>query len=162
MDIVIRATTIFFLIWLVTRGTGKRELAEITPFELVLLVIMGDLVQQGVTQDDRSLTGAVIAVLTITFWVLLFDSLTFRSKRLQKVFEGVPTVIVHEGSVVEKALAYERISVDEVAAAARGQGIGNLADVRLGVLEPGGTFSFILDDGPDDQQSGRQGGPSAS
>jgi len=136
MDIVIRATTIFFLIWLVTRGTGKRELAEITPFELVLLVIMGDLVQQGVTQDDRSLTGAVIAVLTITFWVLLFDSLTFRSKRLQKVFEGVPTVIVHEGSVVEKALAYERISVDEVTAAARGQGIGNLADFGSACSSP--------------------------
>src|SRR4051812_14278556 len=162
MDIVIRATVIFFVIWIVTRGTGKRELAELTPFELVLLVIMGDLVQQGVTQDDRSLTGAVIAVLTITLLVLVFDTLTFRSKRLKKVFDGQPTVIVHNGTPIEAAMDYERISLDDVAEAARSQGIADLGDVRLGVLEPGGTFSFILDDGPDRQQHRPRGGRNVS
>ncbi|MEY2433083.1 MAG: hypothetical protein QOC92_2808 [Acidimicrobiaceae bacterium] len=152
MDIVVRASAIFFMLWLVTRGMGKRELAQMSPFELILLVTMGDLIQQGVTHNDRSITGAVLAVITITFWVLLFSIITHRSAAVQGVFEGVPVVILRDGRPIDEVLDLERITADEVAGEARSQGIGDLRDIRIGVLEPDGTFSFILHDGPSSQQ----------
>ncbi len=162
MDIVIRASVIFFLIWLITRGMGKRELAQMSPFELVLLVTVGDLIQQGVTQDDRSITGAVIAVSTLTFWVVLFSMITHKFERAAKVFEGVPVVVVRDGEPIDAAMNYERVNLSEVEGEARTQGIANLRDVRLGVLEPDGTFSFILYDGPTAQQHRPQRKPDAS
>jgi uncharacterized membrane protein YcaP (DUF421 family) len=153
MDIVVRATAIFALLWLVTRGMGKRELAQMSSFELILLVTMGDLIQQGVTQDDRSITGAGLAVATITFWVLLFAIITNRSRRIERVFGGIPVVVIRDGQPVPEAMKLERITLEEVAGEARGQGIDNLALVRVGVLEPEGAFSFILYDGPSSQQA---------
>jgi uncharacterized membrane protein YcaP (DUF421 family) len=152
MDIFIRATVIFFLLWAITRTTGKRELAEMSAFDLILLVIVGDLVQQGVTQDDRSITGAVIAVTTIAAWVIVFSYLSFRSKRVSEVMSGLPVVVVRDGQPLEHLLAGERLQLDDLAEAARSQGIGDLRDVRVGILEPDGQFSFVLFDGRIDQQ----------
>jgi len=152
MDIFIRATVIFFLLWVITRSTGKRELAEMSAFDLILLVIVGDLVQQGVTQDDRSITGAVIAVTTIAAWVIVFSYLSFRSKRVSEVMSGLPVVVVRDGEPLEHLLAGERLQLDDLAEAARAQGIGDLRDVRVGILEPDGQFSFVLFEGRIDQQ----------
>lgn len=151
MEIVVRATVIFFFLWALTRALGKRELAEMSAFELVLLVVVGDLIQQGVTQEDYSLTGAMLATGTIGLWVLLFGYLTFRLRRLQPVFEGVPVVVVRDGRPIEEAMRIERVDVDEVKEAARNQGIADLAEVRCGVLEPDGRFSFIKADGAQTQ-----------
>ena len=147
MEVVIRATVVFFFLWAMTRALGKRELAEMTAFELVLLVVVGDLVQQGVTQEDYSLTGAVLAAGTIGLWVLVFAYASYRSRRLQPLLEGMPVIVVHNGQPVEPALRVERLHLDEVKEAARNQGIADLADVRLGVLEPDGRFSFLTGDG---------------
>jgi uncharacterized membrane protein YcaP (DUF421 family) len=152
MDIFIRATIIFFLLWCITRSMGKRELAEMSAFDLILLVIVGDLVQQGVTQDDRSITGAVIAVSTIAAWVILFSYLSFRSQRVSEVMSGLPVVVVRDGRPVEPLLANERLRLDDLEEAARAQGIGDLRDVRVGILEPDGQFSFVLFEGPTGQQ----------
>ncbi len=152
MDIFIRATVIFFLLWFVTRAMGRRELSEMSTFDLVLLVIVGDLVQQGVTQDDRSVTGAVIAVATIASWVIVFSYLSFRSKRVGEVMSGLPVVVVRDGEPLQHLLAGERLRLDDVSEAARAQGIGDLRDVRVGILEPDGQFSFVLFDGRPDQQ----------
>ena len=153
MDIVVRATIIYFLLWMVTRGLGKRELSEMSAFDLVLLVIVGDLVQQGVTQDDRSITGAVIAVATITAWLILFSYVSFRSKKVNDVLGGLPVVVVRDGEPLPNLLAQERLRLDDVAEAARNQGIADLADVRVGILEPDGQFSFVLYGGRTDQQA---------
>lgn len=158
MEIVVRATVIFFFLWFLTRSLGKRELAEFTAFELVLLVVIGDLVQQGVTQEDYSLTGAMLAAGTIGLWVLAFAYLSFKFSRTSKVLEGVPVVVVRDGRAVEDALRVERLNVDEVCEAARNQGIADLAEVRVGVLEPDGKFSFITNGGgqheaPEDHQA---------
>ncbi len=146
MEIVIRATVIFFFLWGMTRALGKRELAEMSAFELVLLVVVGDLIQQGVTQEDYSLTGAMLAAGTIGIWVLVFGYISFKSKKLQPMLEGVPVVVVRDGRPVEAAMAIERVKVDEVKEAARNQGIADLSEVRCGVLEPDGKFSFITAD----------------
>jgi uncharacterized membrane protein YcaP (DUF421 family) len=147
MEIVVRATVIFFFLWLLTRGLGKRELSELSAFELLLLVVVGDLVQQGVTQEDYSVTGAVLAVGTIAIWVLVFSFLSFKAKPLRSMLEGVPVVVLREGQPLDDVLKIERLTREELCEEARVQGIGDLREIRVGVLEPDGKFSFIKYDG---------------
>jgi uncharacterized membrane protein YcaP (DUF421 family) len=147
MDIVVRAAFVFLFIWLVLRALGKRELGELTAFELVLLFVIGDLVQQSITQNDTSITAAVLAISTITLLILAQSYAAFRWKCLRPVLEGDPVVIVHEGRVVLPTLRRERMTEDDVHEAAREQGIGDLAAVRVAILEPGGKISFITENG---------------
>ena len=146
MEIVVRATVIFFFLYLLTRIMGKRELAQLSAFELILLVTIGDLVQQGVTQEDMSLTGNMLAVGTIGVWILLLSYLSYRFKGAGSALEGIAVVIVRDGEILEDALHVERLTDDEVLAEAREQGIDDLAKVRVGILEADGKFSFIQDD----------------
>lgn len=147
MEIVVRSTAIFFFIWLLTRAMGKRELAEMTAFELILLVTIGDLVQQAVTQEDMSVTGAILAVGTIGAWILIFSYTTFRWRRTEPLLIGVPVVVVRDGEPVEEALKLERVPLDEVLQAARQQGIDDLREVKVGIIEADGRFSFIRFEG---------------
>jgi uncharacterized membrane protein YcaP (DUF421 family) len=147
MELILRATVVFFFLWIVTKGMGKRELSQMSPFELILLVTLGDLIQQGVTADDRSITGAALAVSTLTFWILLVSWVTFRSRRVRDAFEGLPVVVIREGELVPEMMKLERLTEEEVGQEARQQGIANLADVAIGILESDGTFSFVLRDG---------------
>src|SRR5205807_7417904 len=143
MQIIVRASIMFLLLWVVMRIMGRKELAEISPFELVLLVVMGDLIQQGVTQQDNSLVGATAAVSTFVLWILLFSYLSFRSKRLGKLLQGQPVILVSQGEILSGMLRYERLTVDDVKDAAREQGIADIAQVALRVLEPDGKISFV-------------------
>jgi uncharacterized membrane protein YcaP (DUF421 family) len=143
MEIVLRSAAVFVFLWFLTRIIGKKELAEISSFELVLLVVIGDLVQQGVTQEDMSVTGAILAVGTIALLVVSMSYVSFRWKRADRVVEGVPVVIVSDGRMVTESMDVERLTEDEVVSSAREQGIGDIADVRFGVLEPDGKFSFV-------------------
>jgi len=152
MEVIVRATIIYFVLWALARGVGKRELSEMTAFELILLVTMGDLIQQGATQEDMSLTGAALAVGTLAMWIVLFSYLSWRFRPLRPVLEGVPVVVVHHGRPLDDVLAIERLTLDEVCEAARNQGIDDLADVDIGVLEPDGKFSFLKASGRGDQQ----------
>jgi uncharacterized membrane protein YcaP (DUF421 family) len=144
VDIVIRSAVVFLLLWVVTRALGKRELSEMTAFEMVLLITVGDLVQQGATQEDMSLTGAALAVSTIALLVLATSFVSFRWRGARRLVEGAPVLVVYDGQVRDEALRLERITRDEVDEAARNQGIARLADVRWGVLEPDGRFSFVV------------------
>ena len=146
MDIPIRATFAFFFLWGLTRALGKRELGQMSAFELVLLITVGDLVQQGVTQEDYSITGAVLATGTVALWVLVFAYLSFRSGRARRTIEGEPVLIVRDGEPLLSALRIERLTVDEVLEEAREQGIDRLGQVRFGFLEPDGKFSFLTVD----------------
>ncbi|HYH47938.1 MAG TPA: YetF domain-containing protein [Acidimicrobiia bacterium] len=143
MEIILRATAIYFFLWLLTRALGKRELAEMTAFELLLLMVVGDLIQQGVTQEDTSVTGAVLAVGTIAVWILIFSWLGYRFRPVRKLVEGVPVVVVRNGRPIEPALKLERVALEELLESARNQGIANLRDIDLAILEPSGQFSFL-------------------
>jgi uncharacterized membrane protein YcaP (DUF421 family) len=143
MQIVVRAAVLYLFIWLVTRGMGRKELSEMSAFELILFVVFGDLIQQGVTGDDRSITGAALAVTTFALLTVLFSYVAFKSKSAQRMLQGVAVVIVRDGRVLEDVLALERLRVADVEDAAREQGIGDLADVELGALEADGRFSFL-------------------
>ncbi len=146
MELVIRVSIVFIFLWAMMRALGKRELAEMTAFELVLLVIVGDLVQQGITQQDTSVTGTIIILSTIAIWVLGLSYAGFRSQRANAVVEGVPVVVVRDGAILDAVLSTERVSRDELIGSARQQGIADLATVRCGILEPDGRFSFIVNE----------------
>ena len=143
MDIVLRAVVAYLFILLLTRVVGRRELGTLEPFDLILLVTIGDLVQQGVTQNDFSVTGAVLAVGTIGVLTVVFSYLPWRFKVLRPILEGVPSILVEDGDVVEKNLKRHRLTREEVAAAARMENIASLSQVRWAVLETNGQVSFI-------------------
>jgi uncharacterized membrane protein YcaP (DUF421 family) len=143
MDIVIRATVLFVFVWLLTRIVGRRELSTLEPFDLILLVVLGDLIQQGVTQNDFSVTGAVLAGGTFALMTILFSYLGFRARWLQPVLEGDPVILVERGKVIEKNLRRNRITLEELAAQARGSEIAKLDQIEWAVLETSGHISFI-------------------
>lgn len=146
MEIVARASVMFLFLFLLTRGSKRRTLADFAPFELLLLVTIGDIVQQAVTQEDMSITGGVLAASTFAFWVTVLSFVTWRWPRVNAVVDGVPLVIVKDGEAIERVLRIERLPLSEVYEAARQHGIESLDRVRLAVLEPTGKISFILAD----------------
>jgi uncharacterized membrane protein YcaP (DUF421 family) len=143
VDLVARAVIVFFVIFLITRVVGRRELSTMEPFDLILLVVTGDLVQQGVTQSDYSLTGAITVIATIALLTVLLSYLSFKVPRLRPAIDGEPLVLVQDGEVIERNLRRERITHDELLAEARLQQIASLDEVRFAVLETNGAISFI-------------------
>jgi uncharacterized membrane protein YcaP (DUF421 family) len=143
MDIVTRALFAFLLVFLITRLIGRRELSSLEPFDLILLVVLGDLIQQGVTQSDMSVTGAVLAAGTFAVMVLAVSYTGFRFPRLQPLLDPQPLIVVQDGEVIEANLRKERMTVDELLTEARQQQIGSLDEVRWAVLESNGKVSFI-------------------
>jgi uncharacterized membrane protein YcaP (DUF421 family) len=143
MDIVARATVIFLVVFVVLRVVGRRELGNLEPFDLILLVVLGDLVQQGVTQSDYSVTGAIIAILTIAVLTVLVSYLGFRFRRLRPLLEGEPIILFADGRPIERNMRRERITLDDLAAEARLQNLASLDEVRLAVLEASGQISII-------------------
>ena len=143
MDIVVRATVAFVLIAVVTRLIGRRELSGLEPFDLILLVVLGDLIQQGVTQSDYSLTGMVLVICTLAVLTTLLSFVGFRVGGLRRLLEGTPLVLIEDGRVVDRNLRRERIRIEEVAAAARAQGVASLEEVRFAILETNGQISII-------------------
>ena len=143
MDIVIRAAVIFVFVFLLTRMLGRRELSSLEPFDLILLVVTGDLVQQGVTQNDESLTGALLAISTIGLLTVALSYLAFKFKRLRPILNGEPIVLVEDGEVIEANLRRQRLTREEIGAEARLEGISSLAEIRWAILETDGRISFV-------------------
>src|SRR3954454_1426477 len=104
MDLVLRAAIVFFLIFVITRVVGRRELGKLEPFDLIMLIVIGDLVQQGVTQSDNSLTGTFLVISVICLRPVLLSFLGFRSPRLRPLLGGEPLVLVEDGRVIERNL----------------------------------------------------------
>jgi uncharacterized membrane protein YcaP (DUF421 family) len=143
MDIVIRAGIVFFLIMFVTRTVGRRELSSLQPFDLILLVVLGDLVQQGVTQSDYSLTGVALAIFTFGALTVAVSYVSFKFPRIRPLLDGEPVIIVQDGKLIDANLRRERLTPQEVAEEARQQHIISLDDVQWAVLESNGKISFI-------------------
>ena len=143
MDLVLRAAVAFLFVFLLTRVIGRRELSSMEPFDLILLVMIGDLVQQGVTQNDFSVTGALLVGSTIALMTLGVSYASFRFRRLRPVLEGEPVIVVEDGKPIDRNLRRNRITVEELLAAARQNAIGSLDEVRWAVLETNGRISFL-------------------
>jgi len=143
VDIVIRAAIGFAFVLFLTRVVGRRELSSLQPFDLIMLVMLGDLVQQGITQNDFSVTGLMLAGGTIGVLTVAVSYLGFRFRVLRPVLEGEPLILVQDGEPIEVNLRRNRITKDEVLAMARQQQIGSLDEVQWAVLETSGNISFI-------------------
>jgi uncharacterized membrane protein YcaP (DUF421 family) len=143
LDIVLRATAAFLFIFLLLRVLGRRELSSLEPFDLILLIVIGDLVQQGVTQSDMSFTGLVLAVGTFALLAVAVSWLSYRFRTMRRVLEPAPLVLVEHGKAIERNMRAERLTIEDVTAAARRQQIASLEDVEWGIIEAGGQISFI-------------------
>jgi uncharacterized membrane protein YcaP (DUF421 family) len=143
MDVVICAVFMYFFILLVMRIVGRRELSTLEPFDLVLLIVLGDLVQQGVTQSDYSFTGLMLAAGTIGLLQTGVSWVGFRSKKAGLVLDGEPIVVAQDGKLLDGNLRRERIRESEVLEAARKQGIGSLSEIRWAILESSGEITFV-------------------
>lgn len=143
MDLVIRASVIFCFIFLVTRIAGRRQLSELEPFDVILLVVLGDLVQQGITQSDESVTGPLIVISTITLLSVTVGWLSFRFGRVRLITEGEPIILIHDGQLVDANLRRERLTRNDLEEEARRQQLPSLDQIRWAILEDGGSISII-------------------
>jgi uncharacterized membrane protein YcaP (DUF421 family) len=143
VDVVIRATFAFLFVLFLTRIVGRRELSSLEPFDLIMLVMLGDLVQQGVTQNDFSVTGLVLAGGTIALLTVVVSYASFRFRLLRPALEGYPVILVQDGTPIDRNMSRNRITHDELAAAARLQQVDRIEDIRWAVLETSGQISII-------------------
>jgi uncharacterized membrane protein YcaP (DUF421 family) len=143
MDIVVRAAIAFVIVFVLLRVIGRRELSSMEPFDVILLVVIGDLMQQGITQSDYSITGLVLAIGTMAVLTVGFSYAGWRFPRLRPVLDAEPLIVIQDGKSIEHNLRRERLTLEEVAAEARQQRITSLDDVAWAVLEGNGTISFI-------------------
>lgn len=150
MDIVLRASVMFAVVYLLIRLLGKRELGQMTPFEFIVLVVVGDLIQQGVTQTDFSLTAATLAIGTFAFWGLVLSWISYLSPKAERLLEGEPRVLICNGELIESNLRRDRMTPREVEIEMRLAGIASVRDVAWALLEPNGKISFIKKKNDDD------------
>jgi uncharacterized membrane protein YcaP (DUF421 family) len=147
MDLVLRAIVLYAFMYGLTRIIGRRELSSLEPFDLILLIVLGDAIQQGLTQDDYSVTGAFLVIGTFALLQVFTSVMSFHFKRLRPILEGEPIIVVEDGEPIEKNLRRERLTVEEIAAQARLQQIEKLSEVKWAVLETSGQISFIKKSG---------------
>ena len=140
---VLRSVVVYLFVLLAFRFTGKRQVGQLTPFDLVVLLVISNVVQNAVIGPDNSLGGGLLGAVVILALNGLLVEVTYRSKRLRRVLEASPTVLVHNGKLVERNLASERITLDDLHAAMRRAGVVDIAHVRVAVLEENGGISVI-------------------
>jgi uncharacterized membrane protein YcaP (DUF421 family) len=146
MDLVLRAVVVFVFVFVLMRVIGRRELSSMQPFDLILLIVLGDALQQGLTQDDYSLTGALLVVGTLALLQVFVSWVNWRFPWARGVIEGEPVIVLEDGKPIERNLKRERITLEDIAEEARKQSIAHLEEVRYAVLETSGEISFIKKD----------------
>ncbi|MDQ3188458.1 MAG: DUF421 domain-containing protein [Pseudomonadota bacterium] len=144
MESVLRAAVVYFALLIIMRLAGKRSLAQITTFDFVLLLIIGEATQNALLGQDYSLTNALIVVITLITLDIGLSLLKRRSKRIDKLLDDVPLVIVEDGVALTDRMVKARVDEEDVLAAARHlQGIERLDQIRYAVLERSGGISII-------------------
>ena len=148
MGTVIRVVIVYVIVLVGLRLLGKREFGELSPAELVMLMLIPDIVAPAITGDDFSLTTGVLSVSTVMVLVLVTSVLVHMNQRLERTVHAKPTVLVSDGVVYAETLNLERVSAEEVLAAARENGVDSLADVRWAILQSDGRIAIVPTNGP--------------
>lgn len=148
MEIVVRVLVIYVFILVGLRLLGKREFGQLSPVELVTLLIIPEIVSQALTNEDRSVTGALIGTSTLLLLVFLTSTLVHLSKRADEVIGGIPTVLVQDGRCIESAMNKERVSPDELFSELHKAGLERLEQVRWAILQPDGKIAIIPQEQP--------------
>src|ERR671937_401838 len=143
MDLILRAAIAFLVVFAFTRLLGRRELAQMQPFDLILLVVVSDLIQQGVTQNDLSITGLFLVISTMGLMQVASSYVSFRFRRMRPVLNGEPVVIIENGRFIESNMKRERLSEDDVEEEARLNEIQSLEEIQWAIFESSGKISFF-------------------
>jgi len=149
LEIAGRTTAVYLLVLLGIRLTGKREVGQMTPFDLTLLLLLSNSVQNAMTGPDNTLMGGAAAAVVLLILNYLFAEVSGLNRRFRSVLEGSPTLLIHNGELITAHCAKEHISVDEVHRALREHGVSTIEEVSLAVLEVDGAISILkYDDVP--------------
>jgi uncharacterized membrane protein YcaP (DUF421 family) len=143
LEIMLRTGVIYLLVLIGVRLSGKREVGQMTPFDLTLLLLLSNSVQNAMTGPDTSLVGGAVAASTLLILNFVVANLSGSSRRLRRLIEGQPTLLVHDGKIIEAHMARERVSMDELRRALREHGISTPDQVALAVLEVDGSISCL-------------------
>lgn len=142
-QIAVRTLTIYMLVLVGVRLSGKREVGQMTPFDLTLLLLLSNSVQNAMTGPDTSLAGGAVAASTLLVLNYIVGAISGKNRRFRKFIEGQPTLLVHDGQIIQEHMMKERVSKDELDRAFREHGISSSKDVALAVLEVDGTISCL-------------------
>lgn len=144
MDSVLRGAAIYLLVLVIVRISGRRTLAELTPFDFVLLLIVAETTQQALLGDDFSITNAAVLIVTLFLIDIVLSHFKSRVPRLARILDGVPTVLVRDGKIDRHAIERSRVSEDDILVAGRKQhGLENMGDIKHAVLETDSGISVI-------------------
>jgi uncharacterized membrane protein YcaP (DUF421 family) len=143
LEKILRSTVIYLFILLAFRFTGKRQVGQLTPFDLVVLLILSNVVQNAVIGNDNSLGGGILGAVTILVLNWMVVEISYRFKPARRLLEGQPALLVHNGKIIQENLKNERITLEDLQAALRRSGVGEVHQVRYAVLEENGQISVI-------------------
>ncbi len=143
IEILIRAAAIFFFAMIVMRFWGKKHLSELNPFDLVLMLIMSESLQNALVDNDKSIAAGMVSMGTLVLLNVVLNKIIFHSRKAEKIFEGTPRILIKGGKIDEKMLKQESMTMQELHAALRQQGVMEPGDVEWGIIEPNGKFSVI-------------------
>ncbi|HEY9400741.1 MAG TPA: YetF domain-containing protein [Luteimonas sp.] len=142
-ELVLRGSVVYFVLMLLLRWSGKRTVGQFTPFDLLVLVLLGDAVQGSMLSGDESLQGGLILAATLLGWNWLTGFATARSSRVEQLVESAPAVLVHNGKVYEQALHQSNLTLDDLKEAMRKADCVLFSEVRLAMLERDGHISVV-------------------
>ena len=143
LEIALRTGVVYLLVLIGIRLSGKREVGQMTPFDLVLLLLLSNSVQNAMTGPDTSLTGGAVAAATLLFLNYSVAEFSGVNRRFRKLIQGQPSLLVHDGEIIEAHMAKEHVSMDELQRALREHGVGTYKDAALAVLEVDGSISVL-------------------
>ena len=154
LQVVVRTAVVYLFLVLILRLSGKREVGQMSILELIVILLISDAVQNSMVGEDTTLLGGLVAVTTLLALDLGLSRVTGRSRRLRRVIEGEPRLLVRDGHLLSKALREESVEPEKVRAAVRAHGLARVEDVRLAVLEIDGSISVV----PMDRSAGDAAG----
>jgi uncharacterized membrane protein YcaP (DUF421 family) len=155
LEKIMRPIIVYAFLVLLLRVFGKRELAQLNPFDLVVLLSLSNTVQNAIIGNDNSLTGGLIGAFSLVFMNYLVVRFLFKHRRIDQILEGSPTVLIENGKIRRSALAKELLTESELLTICHRQGFGDIDEVQTAVLEPGGTF-FLKGRSPSDEDTFRK------
>jgi len=157
LEIVGRTVVIYLIVLLGVRLSGKREVGQMTPFDLTLLLLISNAVQNAMVGPDNSLLGGILAAVTLLAMNYFVAELSGANRRFRKLVQGSPSLLIHNGELIPMHLAREHVSMDEIDRALREHGVASVRDVSLAVLEVDGSISILkYDDVPNAAQHPRR------
>jgi uncharacterized membrane protein YcaP (DUF421 family) len=146
IEIVLRTAIIYIVVLVGIRLTGKREVGQMTPFDLALLLLISNAVQNAMTGSNTTLVGGIVAAVTLLLMNTAVTQLVWRNRKARKIIEGTPTLLIRHGKIIEEHLAKEKVSADSLTQALREHGIAAISDVSIAVLEIDGSISVLKND----------------